>query len=121
MSDCIHPDLCGQPRNKTGKAPKGWVKANVSGQPAAWYCGPDCAYQALTGRRAPAQPAPVTPPTGARHDVADCPLCVNRHDRQHRCGVCNTQPQIVRPAPRPVQLFDHARRDLAGTTRKEPA
>jgi len=108
---CRRPETCGQPTTNRGRVPNGFIKTHTAGtDDSRWWCSTQCLISGLTATIVAARP-----------DVAACPLCINRHDRGHRCGVCNTQPHIVRPAPRPVQLFDHARRDLAGTTRKETA
>jgi hypothetical protein len=114
MSTCQNPEKCGRPI--TGHPKAGWIKARVAGQGGAdrWFCGLQCLVRGL------AEHVP-----GGRPDVAVCPLCINRHDRDHRCGVCNTQPHIARPAPRPVHLYDQARQGIAllqqDTTRKETA
>lgn len=34
----------------------------------------------------------------ARPDVGDCAYCIQRHDRDHVCPVCNTKPQLT-PGP----------------------
>lgn len=114
MKTCQDPEKCGRAQVGAGHPTKGWIKTHVAGDKAAdrWWCSARCLIAGLDF-------------VDSRPDVGQCPLCINRHDRDHRCGVCNTQPHIARPAPRPVHLYDQARQGIAllqqDTTRKETA
>jgi hypothetical protein len=101
-----HDAACGRPRTKHGPPPKGWIFVRLSRAEGAWYCGAEHAAAAI---RATVEPPPITtvtaPPVEPRHDVATCPLCINRHERDHRCGVCNTRPQLARIAEPPQRPY----------------
>jgi hypothetical protein len=99
---CIEP-ACGQPRTKHGPPPKGWIFVRPSRTEGAWYCSPACAWAGIATTPPPIAATAPTP----RPDVATCPLCTNRHDRDHRCGICNTRPQVVHVADRTVELYHH--------------
>lgn len=110
MSTCTDPETCGHPQNGAGRPRKGWVKVHIAGHPIAdtWWCSTTCAAAGLAG-------------VAGRLDVATCPACINRHDRGHRCSVCNTVPHLIAGAPVPTRLYDNARRGIEQHTRKEPA
>lgn len=112
MSQCADPTKCGRPQQGQGHPKKGWIKTHVAGQRGsdAWWCSATCLVVDLT------QSGRVERP-----DVARCPLCVNRHDRGHRCPICNTAPQLIAPRPTPAtRLYDNARRGM-DLLRKDPA
>jgi hypothetical protein len=98
---CADPEKCGRPQVGPGHPRTGWINVKTAGtRGSTWWCSTTCLITGLLG-------------VAERPDVGRCPLCINRHDRDHRCGVCNTQPHIARPAPRPVQLYDQARQGIA--------
>lgn len=112
MNTCADSEKCGRPQIGPGHPRAGWLNVKTAGtKGSTWWCSAQCLITALCGDGVTARP-----------DIGRCLLCINRHDRDHRCGVCNTRPQLVHPAPRPIRLFNHAQRDLAGTnTSKETA
>ena len=98
-----HEHRCGRSVNEIrGRLPRGFVRIQTTGTgdgPGRWFCSADCAINALAH-------------TVKRADVATCPLCINRHDRDHRCPACGSRPQLtaVRPTPA-VRLYPHTDRN----------
>ena len=89
---CTDPEKCGRPIKGHPKA--GWIKARVAGQDGAdrWWCSLACLVRDLSAATAQGRP-----------DVALCVACIDRHDRDHRCPVCGTQPHVVRGVPTPAR------------------
>lgn len=86
-----HPDQCGRRQEGAGRPRKGWIRVHVVGTndgKGRWYCSPACAIRALAG-------------SGGRTDVGSCATCTNRHDRDHRCPVCGSRPQLIAGLPTP--------------------
>lgn len=87
LPEPVHDPACGQHRDSAGRPRTGWVRVNIAGQPATWYCSLPCAAAGLTALAEPAS-------TVARPDVGNCPTCAARHDIGHRCRSCGHVPAM---------------------------
>lgn len=92
MSTCADPTKCGRPQNGPGRPRKGWIHTKVAGQTGTdrWWCSIRCLIHGFTQAV-----------HDARDDVALCVMCINRHDRGHRCPSCNTTPHLTQAQPVP--------------------
>lgn len=111
MSSCALPEKCGLPQEGPGHPRKGWLNVKVAGiTGSTWWCSPACLARQLHRDT-----------TSARHDVATCPACINRHDRAHRCPTCGTAPQLPQLVAVPqARLYQRAHDSITAGPEARP-